>query len=127
MAPDSNPDNRSDFHHLQGSGEVQPGDLVRELGQLAREPVEWRGDHFELVDASGEVSVRAGTPHQITRQADQLGITRYTQVGLDGQRTLYEKVDGSWQSSAERAPVRASAGSPADTRHGSADALTSPR
>ena len=105
MAPDANRDNRSDLDHLRGGGVIEPGDFVRVMINRPPEPYEWRGEFFEIVDPSGEVKARAGTPYQIKREAARLGVDRYTEVGLDRLRRLYEKVDGSWQPSTQRAPM----------------------
>jgi Large polyvalent protein-associated domain 7 len=105
MAADAKPDNCSDFHYLEGGGVVEPADFALALSKQPPRPYEWRGELFEIVDPSGEIKARAGTPYQIKREAARLGVDRYTEVGLDRLRRLYEKVDGSWQPSTKRAPM----------------------
>ena len=105
MTPDAKPGNRSDLDYLLGGGVVETADFVAAMTKQPPRAYEWQGEFFEIVDPSGDVKARAGTPFQIKREADRLGVDRYTEVGLDRLRRLYEKVEGSWQPSTERAPM----------------------
>ena len=97
--------NASDVHYLQGGGAVEPGDFLQLFSRPAPPPREWKGERFELIDALGAVTALEHTPYRIWKQADKLGITRYTHTDLDGKRALFEKRGGSWQLSPEPAPA----------------------
>ena len=105
MMTEDKPNNASDVHYLQGGGVVGPDDFLRVLSRPEQQPREWKGERFELIDASGAVTALEHTPYQIRKQAEKLGITRYTHTDLDGKRALFEKRDGSWQLSPEAAPA----------------------
>lgn len=87
---------RSIHDYYQG-GRIQPGNLAEAISRLPERPVVYKGEHFQIVDAEGNVRAQAGTPFQIRREAERLGVERYQRVATDGSRSVFAKDGQSWK------------------------------
>ena len=59
--------------------------------------VQQPGERYELRDPQAEVTYRVATLQDVLGKAQQLGITRFTAINDEGQRTPISKANDQWQ------------------------------
>ena len=83
-------------------GTVEPAKrapIAKARFQTPDEPV---GTRYELRDPFAEVTYRVKTFDDMVAKAEQLGASRFVEIGAEGQRTVVNKIDGIWQRPANR-------------------------
>ena len=99
---------------LKRGGAVEPANRAVVAKARFQTPPVSAGQHYEHRDPFADVTYRARTFDEMAAKADQLGASRFYEVGEDDKRTPIRKVDGQWQrgdSRSHEAPSPAAADS----------------